>query len=110
MSKEKVEKINNIINSDERVISSNEICKISRNISYSTLLIKECYDYLNLKTLDSKPYYELRAENKLLQEYKDKLSELEKIRVPLHTKITTEEEIDKNNKENKIDTENNIEN
>jgi hypothetical protein len=108
ISKEKVEKINDIINSDERVIASNEISKISRNISYSTLLIKECYDYLNLKTLDNVPYYELKAKNKLLQEYKDKLSKLEKNGVQLYTKENPKEEIDENNIKNNL--ENNIEN
>ena len=108
ISKEKVEKINDIINSDERVIVSTEISKISRNISYSTLLIKECYDYLNLKTLDNVPYYELKAKNKVLQEYKDKLSKLENNGVQLYTKETTKEEIVGNNIENNL--ENNIEN
>ena len=59
ISKEKVDKINDIINSDKKVLSPVDITKICRSISYSVLLIKECHEYLNLKTLDDVPYYEL---------------------------------------------------
>ncbi len=75
ISKEKVQKIK--VDSDEKVLSSEDIAKISRNISYSKQLIKECYDYLNGKTLNDVIYYDLRAKNQLLKEYKDKLSVLE---------------------------------
>ena len=82
ISKEKVDKINDIINSDKKVLSSVDIAKIWRSISYSTLLIKECHEYLNLKTLDDVPYYELKYKNKMLQEYKNELAIIENNGIP----------------------------
>ena len=77
ISREKCEKINAIISSDEKVISSVDIAKICRNISYCTLLIRECHEYLNIKTLDGVPIYELKEKYKLLQEYKNELAKME---------------------------------
>ena len=82
ISKEKVDKINGIVNSDQKVLYSVEIAKICRNISYSTLLIKECHEYLNLKTLDDVPYYELKYKNNLLQKYKNEMAIIENNGVP----------------------------
>ena len=77
ITKEKFDKINAIISADEKVLSSVDIAKICRNISYSTLLIRECNEFMNSKTLDDVPIYELKIKNKMLQEYKNKLATLE---------------------------------
>ena len=99
MSKEKVEKVNTIVDSEEKILSSTDVAKINRNISYSTMLLRDCYEYLNSKTLDDVPYYELREKNKLLQEYKDKLSILEK-GPQTNIEEVAKEDTDKNNIEN----------
>ena len=82
LTKEKFEKLNSIISSDEKVVSSVDIAKICRNISYCTLLIREVNEFMNLKTLDEVPYYELRLKNKDLQEYKKQLATLENNGIP----------------------------
>ena len=78
ITKEKYDKINSIVSSDEKVLSSVDIAKICRNISYCTLLIRECTEFMNSKTLDDVPYYELKLKNKELQELKNKLINLDK--------------------------------
>jgi len=65
ITKEKFDKINAIISADEKVLSSVDIAKICRNISYSTLLIRECNEFMNSKTLDDVPIYELKIKNKI---------------------------------------------
>ena len=82
ITQEKFDKINAIISSDEKVLSSVDIAKICRNISYCTLLIKESYEFINTKNLDDVPLYELKFKNKLLQEYKKQLASLENKGVP----------------------------
>ena len=52
------------------------MAKIHRIVSYCTLLIKECHEFINLKTLDNVPIYELKSKNKMLQEYKNKLDKI----------------------------------
>ena len=99
MSKEKVEKVNAIVDSEEKILSTTDVAKINRNISYTIMLFRDCYDYLNSKTLDDVPYYELREKNKLLKEYKDKLSILEK-GPQTNSEEVAKEETDENNKEN----------
>ena len=60
ITKEKFDRINAIIIADKKILSSIEIGKICRDISYCTMLIKECNEFMNLKTLDEIPYYELK--------------------------------------------------
>jgi len=90
ITKEKFEKINSIISSDEKVVSSVDIAKICRNISYCTLLIKEVNEFINLRTLDDVPYYELRLKNKDLQEYKKQLATLNNNGIPPSIEETKE--------------------
>ena len=92
ITKEKYDKINEIVSSDEKVLSSVDIAKICRNISYCTLLIRECNEFMNSKTLDEVPYYELKSKNKELQELKNKLAVLENNGIP-----PKKEEIQKEN-------------
>ena len=77
LSDEKVEKIENIINSESTIISMKGMNKINRLLSYISLLIKDYHDYIILKKSDGVPYYEIRNKNKNLQELKKKLDIIE---------------------------------
>ena len=111
ITKEKFDKINAIVTSDEKVLSSVEIAKIcSRSISYCTLLIRECNEFMNSKTLDDVPIYELKLKNKMLQEYKNKLAILENNGVPSKVEEGTTGIKENENNENKIETTNAEEN
>ena len=51
--------------------------KFSRSVSYMTFILKEVYDYLNLKTADGTYIYLIRTARKtngVLKEKRDKLS------------------------------------
>ena len=63
LTEEKYQKISGIIEKDKKVISSSDIIKINRTMSYLTLFIKDVYDFIDLKTLDNVFYYKLRLKN-----------------------------------------------
>ena len=71
LTKEKYDKINNIINENNTVLNMSTMTKLNRPISLFCLMLKEVYDYINLKTLDGQFYFDLRAKNDELQKYKD---------------------------------------
>ena len=71
LTQEKAENINKIINGNNNILNMIMITKMCRPISLFCFLLKEVYDYINLKTSDGHYYYELRAKNKQLQEYLD---------------------------------------
>ena len=68
LTKEKQENINKIINENNNILT---MTKTYRPISLFCFLLKEIYDYINLKTSDNHYYYELRAKNAQLQKYLD---------------------------------------
>ena len=99
-SKEKYDKIEAIISLDKKYVSSVDMAKIHRIVSYCTLLIKECHEFLNLKTSDNVPYYEFKYKSKMLQEYKNKLAILENNGVPPENKKEKKDEPQKENNDN----------
>jgi hypothetical protein len=105
-SKEKYDKIEAIISQDKKYISSPDMIKINRTISYCTLLIKDCHDFLSLKTSDNIPYYEFKFKNKMLQDYKSKLAIIENNGVPPENKEEKKEEPQKESKDNEKKEEN----
>jgi len=85
LTKEKYDKINNLINQNNTILNMIAITKMCRPISLFCFMIKEVYDYINLKTLDGQFYFDLRQKNEDLQKYKDFLYFIEnngKPRVP----------------------------
>ena len=82
LTQEKIDKIENIIKSNEVILSITEMAKKNRIISYSTFLIKEFHEFINKKTSDGIFYYELKNKNNLLKEYKYKLATIENNGVP----------------------------
>ena len=100
ITQEKYDKINAIVSADEKVLSSIEIGKICRNISYCTLLIRECNEFMNSKTLDDVPYFQLKMKNKRLQELKHKLATLENKEIPPQNEEQPKEENENKKEEN----------
>ena len=100
ITQEKYDKINAIVSADEKVLSSIEIGKICRNISYCTLLIRECNEFMNSKTLDDVPYFQLKMKNKMLQELKHKLATLENKEIPPQNEEQPKEENENKKEEN----------
>ena len=94
LTKEKVEKIENIINTNSSILSITDMVKINRLLSYCSLLIKDYHDYIILKTSsDQIPYYELRNKYKELQELKLKLATIENNGIPPKLEQEKKEEI-----------------
>ena len=71
LTKEKFDKINNLINDNNTILNMIAMTKLSRPVSLFCFLLKEVYDYINLKTLDGQYYFDLRTKNNELQKYKD---------------------------------------
>ena len=78
ITREKFDKIINLIKSNDKILSTVDIVQINRNIGYCIPFLRECYNYINMKSLDDVPVFELREKNKMLEEYKKKLEQLEK--------------------------------
>ena len=95
LTKEKVEKIENIIKSDEIILSLSELTKKNRIIAYSTFLIEEYHKFITLKTSDGIPHFELKSKNKLLKELKYKLATIENNGIPPKIEEEKKEEIKK---------------
>ena len=73
LTKEKYDKINNLINENNTILNMITMTKMCRPISLFCFLLKEVHDYINSKTLDGQFYFDLRAKNDELQKYKDLL-------------------------------------
>ena len=71
LTKEKAENINKIIEENNNILNMININKICRPIALFCFLLKEVYEYINLKTSDKHYYYELREKNAQLQKYLD---------------------------------------
>ena len=71
LTKEKYDKINNIINENNVILNMITMTKMCRPISLFCFFLKEVHDYINLKTLDGQYYFDLRLKNDELQKYKD---------------------------------------
>ena len=73
LTKEKYDKINNIINENNTCLNMVTMAKICRPMSLFCFMFKEVHDFINLKTLDGHFYFDLRAKNDELQKIKDLL-------------------------------------
>ena len=82
LTKEKIEKVENIIKTDNMTLSIQEMTKKNRLISYCTFLIKEYHEFITKKTSDGIPHYVLKAKDKNLKEYKFKLATIENNGIP----------------------------
>ena len=77
LNMEKIQKIEKLIEQDKKVITSGDIMKINRPISYLTLFTKEFYEFMEAKTQNGIYYYTFVEKNKLLQKYKNELAVIE---------------------------------
>ena len=100
LTKEKVDKIEDIIKSDEAILSISDMTKKNRNMSYCTLLIKEFHEFITLKTSDDIPYYELKNKDTILKEYKNKLATIENNGIPPKKEEEKKEEGEEINADN----------
>jgi hypothetical protein len=65
---EKYHEMYEIVNSNPKVLSSQDLLKQNRCVSYMTFFLKEIYDYMSLKTNDGVPIYNLRrVNNRIIQ-------------------------------------------
>ena len=106
LTKEKQENINKIINENNNILT---MTKTYRPISLFCFLLKEIYDYINLKTSDNHYYYELRAKNAQLQKYLDFIYLYDnngKARNPPKVEEKPKEENVEKNEEQKEETQN----
>jgi len=72
LTQEKAENINKIINeSGQNILNMIKMTKINRPMSLFCFLIKEVYEYINLKTEDGHYYYEIRLKQIQLKKYLD---------------------------------------
>ena len=104
LTKEKYDKINNIINENNTISNMISMAKLCRPISLFSFMLKEVYDYINLKTLDGQFYFDLRAKNDELQKLKDILYLIEHDGKPRETlKEEKKEEPPKNEEQPKTE-------
>ena len=106
LSKEKIEKIENLIKGNEGIFAITEIAKKNRILSYFSIFIKEYHEFINKKTSDGIPYYELKNKNKLYNEYKYKLATIENNGIPPkkeEDKVELPKEEKKEIKEDKVE-------
>ena len=109
LTKEKQENINKIINENNNISNMIIMTKTCRPISLFCFLLKEIYDYINLKTSDNHYYYELRAKNAQLQKYLDFIYLYDnngKARNPPKVEEKPKEENVEKNEEQKEETQN----
>jgi len=72
LTQEKAENINKIINeNDLNILNMIKMAKISRPMSLFCFLLKDVYDYINLKTEEGHYYYEFRIKKTQLKKYLD---------------------------------------
>ena len=102
LTREKIEKVENIIKTDDMTLSIPEMAKKNRLISYCTFLIKEFHEFITKKTSDGIPHYELKAKDKNLKEYKYKLATIENNGIPPKIEEVKKEE---NKEEKKVENE-----
>ena len=106
LTKEKIDKIENLIKGNEGIFSITEIAKKNRILSYFSIFIKEYHDFINKKTSDGIPYYELKNKNKLYNDYKYKLATIENNGIPPkkeEEKVESLKEEQKDIKEEKLE-------
>ena len=109
LTKEKQENINKIINENNNISNMIIMTKTCRPISLFCFLLKEIYDYINLKTSDNHYYYELREKNAQLQKYLDFIYLYDnngKARNPPKVEEKPKEENVEKNEEQKEETQN----
>ena len=92
LTSKKIEKIENIIKSNEIILSINDMAKKNRAIAYSVFLAKEFHEFINKKTSDGIYYYELKNKNKIYQELKYKLATIENNGIPPKIEVEKKEE------------------
>ena len=106
LTKEKIEKIENLIKGNEGIFNFTEIAKKNRILSYFSIFIKEYHEFINKKTSDGIPYYELKNKNQLYNEYKYKLATIENNGIPPkkeEDKVEIPKEEKKEIKEDKVE-------
>ena len=74
LNMEKIQKIEKLIENDKKVITSADIMKINRPISYLTLFTKEFYEFMEVKIQNGIYYYTVVEKNMLLQKYRNELA------------------------------------
>ena len=99
LTQEKFDKIENIIKSNDIILSINDMVKKNRTIAFSVFLVKEFHEFINQKTSDGIFYYELKNKNKTLQELKYKLATIENNGIPPKIEEEKKEEIKEEKKE-----------
>ena len=67
----KFNEVNELIKANPKILSSIDMARINRPISYLTFFIKEVFDYMNLKTTDGMYYYDLRNKSKIMKDNKN---------------------------------------
>lgn len=75
-SEHQIEKFTSILNQYPKLLSSHELLKISKPLSFLTFILKEIYDYANFKAFDGTSVMILRKLKMKLDHYKLKIQEL----------------------------------
>ena len=72
-------KMNDIIETNSKILTSMHMARLNRPISYLTFFVKEAYDYVKLQTSDGVFYYDLRNKSELLSKAKERVDVLKKV-------------------------------
>ena len=71
ITEEKFNEVNELIKANPKILSSIDMARINRPISYMTFFIKEVVEYMSLKTSDGVYYYDLRNKSKIMKDNKN---------------------------------------
>ena len=73
ITEEDFAQIDNIIKSNPKALSSPDLLKLNRCVSYMTFILKEAYDFYALKSPDGVSAIKLRQIKKEVDQLKDKV-------------------------------------
>jgi hypothetical protein len=77
MDEARFENISNIIKNNPKILSSPDLLKINRSMSYMTFILREIYDYYSQKTPDGVHLFTIRNFKNEIQSLSEKLNKLE---------------------------------
>ncbi len=76
LTNDQFSKLIKIIENNKNILVSSNIIKINKTMSYVTFIMKEIYDYVNMKTSDGTLIMNLKKQKLELEKLKEKINKL----------------------------------
>lgn len=72
------EKLIKLLSDNPKLLNSSELLKLSRSVSYMTFILKDIFDFVNMKTPDGTLVYLVRTSRKTQNDLIGKIENLKK--------------------------------